>query len=336
MASQLEDGPVTSGFEDIRLINDSLPELNLDEIDLSLNFLGKDLQYPLMVNALTGGTDQALNINRSLARMALKYGLPMAVGSQSVALEFPEATMSFSIVREVNPNGIILANLNAAAGVKEALQAVRMISADALQLHFNVVQELAMAEGDRNFKGIRENIRQIVKECPVPVIAKEVGFGFSREAANSLMEAGIEIFDCSGQGGTNFILIEDQRGGHFAGELNSWGIPTAISLIELLQLPTRRVIASGGIRSAADAAKALALGADLVGMAAPLLKTFLSGGLEALDQSLSGFFYRLKAVFLMSGARNLHEIRQKPLIILREIAEYLRLRGIDPSYWARR
>lgn len=310
--------------------------MNLDEIDLSLNFLDKELQYPLMVNALTGGTTQALAINRSLARMALKYSLPMAVGSQSIALESPEAGPSFSIVRDINPNGIILANMNAATRVEEALEAVRMISADALQLHFNVVQELAMAEGDRNFKGIVDNVRQIVHECPVPVIAKEVGFGFSREAAQCLLEAGIEILDCGGQGGTNFIVIEDQRGGNFSGELDTWGIPTAISLMEILQLPVKQVIASGGIRSALDVTKALTLGADLVGMAAPLLKAFVSGGLEALDQSLSGFFYRLKSVFLMCGARNLQEIRRKPLIILGETAEYLRLRGIDPSCWARR
>ncbi len=308
--------------------------MNLEEIDLSLSFLNKEVQYPLIVNALTGGTAQAMAINRALARMALKYRLPMAVGSQSIALESPEASPSFSIVRDINPNGIILANMNAACRVEEALEAIRMISADALQLHFNVVQELAMAEGDRRFKGILDNVRRIAGESPVPVIAKEVGFGFSRESAQCLYEAGIEIIDCGGQGGTNFIVIEDQRGGNFAGELDTWGIPTAISLIEVTQMPVKQVIASGGIRSALDAGKALALGADLIGMAAPLLKAFVTGGLETLDQSLSGFFYRLKSVFLLCGARDLQEIRRKPLIILGETAEYLRLRGIDPSHWS--
>ncbi|MDD3022694.1 MAG: type 2 isopentenyl-diphosphate Delta-isomerase, partial [Syntrophomonadaceae bacterium] len=281
---------------------------------------------------MTGGTEQALDINRSLAFIAGKLGLIMAVGSQTIAVDIPDLQDSFKVVRQVNPSGLIVANVGAGADLSAALQAVAMINADALQLHFNVPQELAMPEGDRSFKGIIANVARIAERCPVPVIAKEVGFGFSRESAGKLFSAGVNIIDCGGKGGSNFVAIEDQRGGKFSCELDQWGIPTAVSLAEnaSMQFPIK-IIASGGIRSAGDAAKALAMGADIVGMAGPLLKILVKQGSEALEQYLHEFFYRLKAVLLMTGSRNINELRKKPLLILGETAEYLRARGIEPK-----
>ena len=181
LAINTVDGPGSSGFEDVYLLQDSIPELALEEIDLRTNFLGKSLRYPLLINALTGGTDQAKNINRILAYMASKFSLAMAVGSMTIAIEEPAQRDSFTIVREMNPDGIILANLGANSSYHQVREVVNMIQADGLQLHFNVPQELAMGEGDRNFNGIIDNVSRIVDACPVPVIAKEVGFGFSRE-----------------------------------------------------------------------------------------------------------------------------------------------------------
>lgn len=261
----------------------------------------------------------------------------MAVGSQTIALEEPGWIESFAVVRESNPDGIIIANLSADTDSDSARAAVNMVNADALQLHFNIPQELAMPEGDRHFKGIIEQVARIVETCPVPVIAKEVGFGFSRQSVQRLYDAGVRIFDTGGQGGTNFIAIEDKRGGAFQGELNSWGIPTAVSLLEILDsnLPVK-IIASGGIRSALDVAKSLALGADMVGIAGSLLKILLHQGAAELDSWLNEFLYRLQAVFLMSGAANTESIREKPVIILGPTAEWLRARGIDPTQWAKR
>ncbi len=328
---------MSTGFEDIRLLNCSVPELNLEDINLRLSVWGKELEFPLIVNAITGGSDQARDINRVLAGLCHKYGLAMAVGSQTIALEEPDWIESFSVVREYNPDGVIIANLSAAANSDDAGAAIDMVNADALQLHFNVPQELAMREGDRHFKGIIEQVARVVETCPVPVIAKEVGFGFSRESVKQLYEAGVRIFDTGGQGGTNFIAIEDKRGGVFQGELNSWGIPTAVSLLEILasNLPVK-IIASGGIRSALDAAKSLALGADMVGVAGSLLRILLHQGADELDLWVNDFLYRLQAVFLMSGASDTKSIREKPVIILGPTAEWLRARNIDPTQWAKR
>ncbi len=318
------------------LLHDSVPELNMGDIDLSTRFIGKDLAYPLLINALTGGTEQAREINRSLAYLAQKYGLAMAVGSQTIAIEEPGFKDSFTVVRDMNPDGVILANVSANSLVDNALEAVKMLQADGLQLHFNVPQELAMSEGDRSFRGIIDNVRRIVDSCPVPVIAKEVGFGFSRESVKKLYACGIRVFDNGGKGGTNFLVIEDQRGGRFDQQLSDWGIPTAASLGEILalQLPIQ-IAASGGIRLPGDIAKAIAMGAELVGISGLFLKTFLSEGLEELERRLERLLYQIEAIFLMTGSCNCTEIQKKPVIITGPTAEWLKLRGIDPQQWCR-
>ena len=318
-------------------MQDSIPNLALQDIDLRADFLNKTLTYPLLINALTGGTEQSKSVNRILAGLAQKYGLAMAVGSVTIAIEDPTLRDSFTVVREMNPDGVILANLGANCRIEQACEAVDMICADGLQLHFNVPQELAMSEGDRDFRGIIDNVSRIVDACPVPVIAKEVGFGFSRETVQKLYAAGIRIFDNGGRGGTNFLAIENQRDGKSANQIDDWGIPTAISLAEIisLQLPIQTV-ATGGIRSAADVAKAMALGADLAGIAGLFLRIYINEGLEVLEQQVENLLFQLKAVFLMSGARDIEQMQSKPVIILARTAEWLRARNIDPGRWANR
>lgn len=337
IASVTNDGPCTSGLEDIHLINDSVPELDLADISTRVAFLGKNLSSPIIINALTGGTEEARSINLELAKLARKYDLAMAVGSQMIAIENSALKDTFNVVREANPDGVIVANLSAMAGLREAREAVNMVAADAIQLHFNVPQELAMSEGERCFKGILDNVARIVDTVPVPVIAKEVGFGFSREAVTKLFGAGVRIFDIAGKGGTNFVVIEDQRQGRFQGELDEWGISTASSLAEILalELPVTS-IASGGIRQAGDAVKALAMGADLVGIAAPFLKALVSGGPELLQKQFENLFYRLKAIFLLTGSKNCQELRTRPVVITGKTAAWLRARGIDPHRWSSR
>lgn len=321
----------------MHLLNQSVPELDMDEIDLGLQFLDKELEYPVVINALTGGTDQAQRINQGLAELAGRYGLAMAVGSQTIAINDPGLRDTFSIVRDINPEGIILANVGAGSGVEEALTAIEMIDADALQLHFNVPQELAMQEGDRSFKGIMDKVASIAAECPVPVIAKEVGFGLSRESVEKLYSKGIKIFDNGGSGGTNFISIEAQRRGIFSNDVSDWGIPTAASLGEIcsMDLPIT-IIASGGIRSALDSARAIAMGAALVGIAGPLLKIFLQEGIDKLDAWMEQFLFTLKSIFLMNAARTCEDIKKHPVIITGFTAEWLKARGIDPAKWSNR
>ena len=320
----------------MHLINQSVPDLDFEDINLQVDFLGKKLEYPIIINALTGGTSQAQRINRVLAQISAAYGIAMAVGSQTVAFEDPGLRDTFTIVREENPDGVILANVSALSTVEDALNAIDMIRADGLQLHFNIPQELAMTEGDRQFKTMLTNVKEIIEESPVPVIAKEVGFGLAREAVLPLFNAGIRIFDVGGKGGTNFLAIEDQRNGKFGHEIDEWGIPTAVSLAEIhnLDLPIK-IIASGGVRTALDGAKSLAMGAELIGMAGQLLRILLHDGAVELDRFMEDFLYRLKAVFLMTGAANPATIQSKPVIILGETAEWLKARGIDPLRWAR-
>ncbi|MEN6390423.1 MAG: type 2 isopentenyl-diphosphate Delta-isomerase [Syntrophomonas sp.] len=320
---------MSSGFEDIHILHDSVPELDIEDIDISVAVLGKHLSAPLIINAITGGSEIGRRINRDLASLAAKYQIGMAVGSQTVALDEPGWIDTFSIVREVNPFGLIIANVGAASQKEHARRAVQMIGADALQLHFNVPQELAMAEGDRRFKGTIARLEETVQESPVPVIAKEVGFGFSRESAGRLYLAGISFFDSGGSGGTNFIRIEDRRYGLFNQELDNWGIPSAASMAEILSLEQPlTLIASGGVRSASDMAKTMALGANACGVAGWFLRILMEEGKESLDRLLGELVYRLKAILLMSGARTWEDLRRKPLLVTGRTAEWLRARNI--------
>ena len=317
------------------LVPDAVPELAWQDIDLQTSFLGKSLAYPVLINALTGGTESAYHINKTLAATASRFGLAMAVGSMTIAVENPAVLDSFTVAREVNPDGIIIANCSANLEAVKACRLVDLIEADALQLHLNVAQELAMEEGDRDFRGILDNVARIVDDCPVPIIAKEVGFGLSRETAVKLYRAGVRIIDNGGSGGTNFIAIEHQRRGQFDQQLYEWGIPTAVSLAEIIaqKLPLQ-VIAAGGIRTALDIAKAIAMGADLVGMTGWFLRRLEPG--QDLTGQLAGLLRQLQAVFLMCGAGNCESLKNKPLLILGRTADWLRARGIDPAIWSAR
>lgn len=298
--------------------------------------MGQELSLPLIINAMTGGIDEALSLNRDISKLGLQFNIGIAVGSQTIALENKQLAQSFKIVRKVNREGLILANVAANADPRMAVRAIEMIEANGLQLHLNVPQELAMKEGDRSFGGLQDNIAEIVRLSPVPVIAKEVGFGMSRETAQQLFDAGVRFFDVGGRGGTNFIAIEQARSGVLADEFASWGIPTAVSVAELtsLYLPIV-VVASGGIRGGLEAAKALALGANLVGIAGRFLRTWSDRGVTALEDEIRRFEYHLKAAMLMTGAQDLTELRRKPLVIGGPTAHWLMARGIDVSGWAR-
>ncbi|MBS3948894.1 MAG: type 2 isopentenyl-diphosphate Delta-isomerase [Dethiobacter sp.] len=325
-------------FDDIQLIHNCLPETALEELDLSASLAGISLRYPLFINAITGGFEEAENINRELALVAKEYGLALAVGSQMAAIEDPLFRRTFQVVREVYPEGIIFANIGAYADPEQAAQAVEMVQADALQIHLNVPQELMMSDGDTDFRGYRSHLQKIVQSVSVPVIVKEVGFGIAREQAAVFKDLGAAAIDVGGSGGTNFMLIERRRAHLQSGDdLVKWGIPTAISILEArVGAPGVDIIASGGVNTGLLVAKSLALGASAVGIAGLAAKILLAEGRAKLDLRLRGIIRELQMVMVMTGSSSISELRCKPVVITGQVQEWLRQRGFDTSKLARR
>ena len=275
---------ITSGFERYRFVHQALPEIALRDIDPSLTLWGRALRVPLLISSMTGGASRAEEINRNLALGAQELGLAMGVGSQRAAIERPELAPTYQ-VRKYAPDVLLFANvgavqLNYSYGVEECRRAVDMIEADALILHLNALQEAVQPEGDTNFAGLAGKIERVCREVGVPVIAKEVGWGISHETAQLLWRAGVSAIDVAGAGGTSWSQVEAQRipterGRLVAEAFAGWGIPTTESVKLALAVPVPHgatVFASGGVRNGIDVAKALALGATLVGMARPFLK----------------------------------------------------------------
>lgn len=298
---------------DVFIPHNSLPDLNLDEIDTSTSFLGKNVDYPIIINAMTGGSDFSWEINKKLAELAKTFNIPMAVGSQTIALcEEEDCKDSFKIVREImGEEGIVIANLNAQASLEDINTAIDMIQADAIQLHLNPAQEIVMLEGDKGFKGVLDNISYIVKNLDKPVIVKEVGFGISRDVAKKLYDVGVKNIDVSGFGGTNFIEIENIRYNDIDfSDLYNWGIPTALSLIECSDVADDlNLIASGGIRDSMDIIKSLAIGGNMVGISGELLSFLLHGGYDNAKDYLEATIYKLRILMLLSGKKDINSLK---------------------------
>lgn len=312
-------------LDDVFLPHNALPDLNLDDIDTKSVFLGKTIDYPIIINAMTGGSDFSREINQDLSGIAKEFKIPMAVGSQTIALcEDEECIDSFKIVREnIGDEGVVIANLSAHATVDEAKRALEMIRADAIQLHLNPAQEVVMLEGDREFRGILKNIENVVKSMDKPVIIKEVGFGISKEVATRLYNVGVRHIDISGSGGTNFIEIENIRYNTMDfSDLYSWGIPTALAIIECRQLPEDlNIIASGGIRTSLDIAKALVLGGNIAGISGEILSYLLHGGYDNAKNYLESTMHKLKILMLLLGKRNIEELKTTDYKIMGELRE---------------
>lgn len=334
----LRQKPGPADFSDIHFINNCLPEIDLDEVTLETRLLGAPLGSPFFINALTGGTPLAKRINAALAGAAAECGLPMALGSQRAALADPSAEDSFTVVRRIYPGGLIWANLGAYATPGQARRAVEMVGAAALQIHLNVPQELAMGEGDRRFRGALERIERIAAAVDCPVIVKEVGFGMAREQARRLIDAGAAALDVGGRGGTNFMAIENRRSRRrLSPELLTWGLPTAVSLLEVLDASAGRagVIASGGMFSSLNAAKALALGAQAVGIAGYPLYILLRRGRRALVRAIKKLEWELRLIMLMTGSASLGELRRAPLVITGFTSAWMHRRNLSLKHRSR-
>ncbi|MGK7891485.1 MAG: type 2 isopentenyl-diphosphate Delta-isomerase [Leptolyngbyaceae cyanobacterium] len=308
-----------TGLERYRLSHCCLPELDWTDINLTTSFLGKSLQAPLLISSMTGGTEQAKQINQRLAAIAQQFGIAMGVGSQRVAIERPDVVGTFS-VRAIAPDILLFANLGAVQlnydyGVDECRKAIDWLEADALILHINPLQESVQSNGDKNFRGLLAKIATLCQTLPVPVIAKEVGNGISAIMAQKLLDAGVSAIDVAGAGGTSWAKVEGERakdtkqrrlGQTFA----NWGIPTVECIQSIRTMnPTVPLIASGGLRNGLDVAKAIALGADLAGLALPFLQAAAESE-AALEELTDILFAELTTALFCTGCKTPLDLRK--------------------------
>ena len=317
-----------AGFSDIRFVHNALPECNMAAIDRHTQFLSHKFSSPLFISEMTGGHPETKIANARLARAAEHYGIGMGVGSQRAALENPELADTFSVVRDEAPNAFIVANLGVVQlrdhGVEWAEEAIKMIDADAIAIHLNFLQEAIQPEGDYNAVGCIDAIRDLCKEKKTPVIVKETGSGISAEIARKCWGAGVDAIDIAGRGGTSWAVVESLRAKKsrnirekekkvLGEDFGDWGIPTVVSLCEVLAVGGP-VIASGGIRSGQDIAKALALGADLCGMALPLLKPALKTD-AVLKQTIDTIHHQLDVAMFLTGSAKISDLKKTRMFI---------------------
>jgi isopentenyl-diphosphate delta-isomerase len=316
-------------LDQVHLLHDSLPELAISDVDLSVEFFGRRLQAPIVISGMSGGTDNGRELNRAMATAAQKFGLAMGVGSQRAMLVCPEAIDTFR-VREVAPDILLFANLGGVqardAGVGRVAELVEAIRADAICIHLNPAQELVQDEGDRDFRGCLDAIAELVDKLHVPTIVKETGCGLSPATLKRLAAIGVEWVDTAGAGGTTWTGIEGMRGGarqQSLGEaLHEWGIPTAAS-VAYARRAGFRIIASGGIRTGLDAARAIALGADAAGLALPFLRAFAAGGTAEVLNATAGLVESLRSIAMLVGAPSVEALRAAPRVLGPELRAWL-------------
>lgn len=312
-----------TGLGRYRFIHQALPDFDLDDVDTSLELFGRRLNAPLLISSMTGGTDRAAELNRRLAAAAQAHGLAIGVGSQRAAIEDPSLAGTFQM-RTYAPDVLLFANLGAVQlnygyGADECWQAIEMIEADALVLHLNVLQEAVQPEGDTRWAGLARRIEDICRVLDVPVIAKEVGWGISAQAARDLANAGVSALDVAGAGGTSWSEVEYHRAptafhARVARAFADWGIPTADSLrIVRAVAPDVPAFASGGLRDGIDVAKCIALGASLCGMAGPMLRA-ADESPEALDETIRVITRQLSIAMLAAAAPTLDALREVQLV----------------------
>ncbi len=315
----------TTGFERWEFVHNALPEIDFSEISTEAVFLSKPLSFPFMISCMTGGYADAKRINKNLAEVCEELGVAMGVGSQRQALEDTTYHSSFSIVREAAPTIPIVGNIGAAEVAKltdlsPVQRLADLIRADAFAVHLNPLQEFLQPEGRPAFRGVLKGIETLVRGLSIPVIVKEIGAGISKEVAQRLIGAGVAIIDVAGAGGTSWAGVEilRRKEGHANDLFWDWGIPTSEALRQAASLrissPELCLIASGGMTNGVEAAKAFALGADIVASARPMLQTLMAAGKKGLSDSLDRWIREFKGTMFLVGAPTLKHLRQAPLI----------------------
>lgn len=337
--------PQSASWADARLVHDALPEVDRDAIDLSTSYLGRTLSHPIFISSLTGGHPDVAVINERLGLIAQEYGLAMGVGSQRAALVTPQLATTYSVTRAQAPDAFLIANIGApqliAQGEKpaftlaDAQAAISMIGADALAVHLNFLQEAAQPEGDRNAHGALSAIAALTAQVGLPVLAKETGAGIGYVTARRLAGAGVSALDVGGAGGSSMAAIEaqraaergDQRSGAIGALYRDWGIATPIAVVEAhAAAPGLPITATGGVRSGLDAARALALGATLVGLGFPFLKA-ASESEASVREFLDEFLAELRVAMQLTGSASVAALRRAPVVVTGATREWLELRG---------
>lgn len=320
-----------SDFDEIRFVHHSIPSVDVDDIDLTSQLKDFTLDQPLYINAMTGGSEWTKQINEKLAVIARETGIAMAVGSTHAALRNSKMASSFSIVRDTNPDGIIFSNVGADVPVDKAVESVKLLDAQALQVHVNAPQELVMPEGNRAFSTWMKNLAQIVSRVDVPVIVKEVGFGMSKETIKSLNEIGVRYVDVSGRGGTNFVDIENERRTYKDMDyLGLWGQTAVESLLESASYQQDMdILASGGVRTPLDAVKCLALGASAVGMSRPFLNQVENYGITETLNYTEQFTDHMKKIMTMLDVKTIKDLKQTQMVFSPKLQSWIEQRGLD-------
>ena len=339
LACEQYNAHAESGFEHVRFIPNALPQLALSDVDTSVSVFDESTKWdtPLYINAMTGGSKKGENINESLARVAAKTGLAMASGSLSAALKNPRLAETFSVIRRFNPRGFVMANVSAGASAEQAIKAVEILQANALQIHLNAAQELVMSEGDRDFSAWLNNIETIVSaldSMKVPVVVKETGCGMGARDVLRLKNVGVRAVDVGGRGGTNFVAIENARRGRKSDYefLDSWGLTTVESLIDIAQCDEilceprdsvdscdsaqMQVFASGGVRTPLDVVRSLRLGASAAGIAGEFLHTLINEGEDALVEQIESWKAQIRVIMALLGCKNIEDLRENSRILI--------------------
>ncbi len=327
-------------LDGVRFIHDAVPELAVEEIDLRTRVLGKLLRAPIVIASMTGGTEEAARVNRELASIAEERGYGFGLGSQRAMMKRPESASTFE-VRTVAPTTLVLANVGGVQAAKsstaEIAALIEAVAADALCVHLNPAMEIVQPEGDHDFRGVVEAIARLVRELPVPVLAKETGCGIGPAAAKKLRAAGVQHVDVSGAGGTSWVGVETKRaqaqGGAAKAALGEafwdWGVPTAVSTAACAAAGFRTIVATGGIASGLDVARAIALGASAAGIARPVLRAFYEGGRAGALAFLDGVEAELRTAMLLVAAPDVASLRTAPRVIGGELAVWLRALRIE-------
>lgn len=332
-----EDVEGNDVWDDFILIHEALPDVDYDEVDISLTFMGKRLDAPIIISAMTGGTPQAKKLNRDLAYLAQKYGLGFGVGSQRIMIEKPELIDTF-YVRDIAPNILLFGNLGLVQfsngfSPEDAIEAVERIEADSLCIHLNPAHEIVQKDGDRKFRDSINALRDICSAVKFPVVAKETGCGISKETAHLLKRCGVSAIDVGGYGGTSWVGVEFYRAENklerdVAKTFWHWGIPTPISIVEVYTATGLPIIATGGIRTGVDIVKALSLDAKCVGIALPLLRAYMKEGIDGAEYYIKKILKELRIAMFLTGCRRLEDIKNKDVIITARSREWMEQREL--------
>ncbi|MFF5030857.1 type 2 isopentenyl-diphosphate Delta-isomerase [Nocardia salmonicida] len=327
-------------FDEVEFVHHALRGTAEHALSLTTDVGGTTWPVPLYINAMTGGSARTGEVNRDLAIAARETGLAIASGSMSAYLADDSVAETYRVLRRENPDGYVIANVNANTTPQLAARAVALLGADALQVHVNAVQETVMPEGDRDFSAWPLNIARITKALDVPVIVKEVGFGISADTVAQLADLGVRHVDVSGAGGTNFALIENARRQRADFDLLAdWGLPTPACLVDASEAARRHgvtLLASGGVRNPLDVVRSLALGARAVGVSGYFLSILQTEGVDALIAAIDTWITRIRQLMALLGAETVTDLTHTDVLLTGRLAEICRLRGIDPAEYAQR